>query len=171
MRDIQKEVNALILSKVGAYELIATQFAKSRFLVQTQQYGTNQDQLDQLMKLQQSVYVKVSVKDNSISFKLDFQNPSPYLHIIQMGMPPPLTGGKDGIVTMPDGSTRPTNVPQSLWGQPIPQYAKPAKDVIGNINTMLMQLISQFVHQCIQNSQAQIAALVKKEVMLEDWSE
>lgn len=130
-------------------------------------YGQNSEELSAMEKIASQIRCEVTLSGNGISLSIDYEggDSGDYLDIIQHGMPAPLTGGQGGIVTNPDGSTRQSNVPEELWGNPIDEYAKAGTDVQGEIEQMLNTLFSEEVRSIASSSSAEIAAIAKKQIL------
>jgi len=75
-----------------------------------------------------------------------------------------LSGGRNGTVTEPDGTVRPTNVPQQLWGTPLPEYAKQPNAVSDGIKQMLQSLVPSWIRETVSDSKNEIARLAKAEI-------
>ena len=76
-------------------------------------------------------------------------------------MPAPVTGGAGGFVHNPDGSVETSEVPPTLWGNPIPEFAKTGSDVLDEVKHMLEQLFFDEVQNIVQDSKQEIAAIAK----------
>lgn len=129
---------ALIASKAQDYQSMAENFAKSRFLLASIEYGQNEDETRALEKIASGIKCKISQTESGITMDIDFDgnDAGNYLEIIESGMPAPVTGGAGGFVHNPDGSTETSKVPPELWGNPIPEFAKSGSDVLGEVKNM-----------------------------------
>ena len=158
---INNKIIDVIKDSVQDFTILAQNFAKSRFLVLTTEFGQNQEELDALNHLADRIRCNINKTDSGVSLSIEYDDDYEYLNVIQEGMDAPLTGGNNGIVTNPDGSTEQSKVPQTLWGTPLEQYAKEGEDVIGEIRTMLTDLFKDRVQEAVSESKQKITDIVK----------
>lgn len=156
--DMTAKLRTLVAAKSKGFKMIGEAFAKTRFMVAASEYGDNPDEQHALAQISDAFRCDVVETAEGVRLVFDTDNGDPgnYLNIIEEGMPPPLSGGNNGIVTLPDGSTRPSRVPEQLHGQPIEEYAEPASDVINELETMLGDLFADHVHNVIGESRNEI---------------
>lgn len=167
MAAYESEILSQIFNRAKSYESFAEEFAKSRFMVLSSAYGQNSEELAALEKIASQIKCTVQISGAGISQTIDFESgdSGDYLDVIEHGMPAPQTGGQGGTVTNPDGSTRPSNVPEQLWGNPIDEYAKVGAEVQSEVNTMLSGQFAEEVRSIVSNSNADIARIVKNEFL------
>lgn len=144
----------------------ATSILKSRWAVAASA-AQNEKELAEYEKIADSYEYSVIQNGSSVSFVRKQRTESPYQKIIEEGMPAPLSGGEGGTVTEPDGSTRPSLVPEQLQGQELPWYAKDPNPISEEAETMLETLTAQWVEETIDESQDEIAEEAMKEWMPE----
>lgn len=159
----------LISSEAHKYQQMAENFAKSRFLLASIEYGQNEDEAQALEKIADGIKCTISSVSTGLTLDIDFDNNDAghYLDVIQGGMGAPVTGGEGGFVHNPDGSTETSKVPPELWGNPIPEFAKQGSDVLGEVRMMLQQLFADEVRNIVQEQKPQIATLVKNYLVAE----
>lgn len=159
--NINDQVIELIANDVQEFTEFARNFAKSRFAVLTTEFGSNQEELDAINHLADTIKVKINKTDSGVSLSVYYDDDYEYLDVIQNGMEAPLSGGNNGIVTNPDGSKTNSNVPRNLWGQPLDEYAKEGEDVIGEIRMMLTDIFKERVQEAVTECKPQIANIAK----------
>lgn len=165
MSNTKLDVLPIISEKLDGFEDFAKRFAESRFLVATSEYGSNAEETAALEQIAENIVCNLSTVGNGFSLNVDIgSNNHPYLNIIQEGMDAPLTGGDNGYVTLPDGSTRLSNVPEQLWGNPLPEYAKVGMDVVEEIRTMLTDLLVDQINDAVAASKEQIAQAARTHI-------
>lgn len=160
------DVASIISEKVMAFQDIAVQFGKSRFLVCMDEYGKNSKEAETVERISNSFRCEV-VQDGQaflLYFHMDEDDPGGYLEIIDGGMPAPLAGGHHGTSHNPDGTTYASPTPVSKWNEPIEEYAKPASGIIYEIKTMLADLFKDAVKAAISESKSEILNIVKAQV-------
>lgn len=155
----------IISNQVQDFTEFAQNFAKSRFAVLTTEFGENQEELDAIDYLVSKIKCNIQRTDSGVSLFIGYDEDYEYMNVIQEGMEAPLTGGNNGIVTNPDGSTTYSNVPPQLWGTPIEQYAKEGEDVIGEIKMMLTDLFKERVQEAVSECKSQIAKEAKSHII------
>ena len=160
--DVNKVIS-LIANKAQGYQTMAQNFAKSRFLLAAIEYGQNEDETEALEKIADGIKCIITPTSAGVTLDVDFDDSDQgnYLEIIQHGMPAPVTGGAGGFVHNPDGSVETSEVPPSLWGNPIPEFAKTGSDVMEEVKTMLKQLFTDEVNNIVRDSREEIATIAK----------
>lgn len=118
-------------------------------------------------KIAESMQYSLDQDGSTIKLKSQEKDVSPYLSVIENGMDAPLSGGRNGTVTNPDGSVRPTNVPQALWGTPLPEYAKEPNPVTDGIKQMLKSLVPQWIRETVSGAKTEIAQIIKPRIAKE----
>lgn len=166
---LQNQICNLIAGKAESFQPFAESFAKQRFLLYSSEFGTNAEEIEALQKIASVITVKISRSGTEVNLDFDFDNGDRgnYLEVIEDGMDAPLTGGHNGIVTNPDGSTRPSNVPEQLWGNPIDSYAKSGSEVIDEVKMMLKDLFTNRIREIVSENKGEIARLAKSEIVQE----
>lgn len=154
------DIVSIIMPKISGWQMTAINFAKSRFLVAASEYGMNDKESAELMNIADGITIEIFQEGNSVGMNINYGQ-SPYLDIIQNGMPAPLTGGDGGTAHNPDGSTYQSNVPVILQGQPIESFAKQGEDVMGEIGTMISDLFRQEIIACVDESHAELGEALK----------
>lgn len=158
------DVINIIASKLDGYELEAEQLGRSRFMILCMDNATNEDEIREIEKIANSFRYSVVATAEGCELRREIMK-SPYAEIIENGMPAPLTGGQGGLVHMPDGTTRPSNVPEQLWGYEIPEYAKQGTSAFEEMDNMQRSLFPQAVKDATQASRKDFAELVKNELI------
>ncbi len=160
------EIMNILLPRVQEFKDTAINFAKSRFVVAADEFGSNSEERAELDSIAESISVEIfSDGGNSVGMNIKYGH-SPYLDIIQNGMPAPLSGGDGGMVTEPDGSQRPSLVPEQLQGQTLPEYSKTGKDVMGEVATMMQDLFKAAVQEAVSNSKQDIGNYISKTYLI-----
>ena len=147
----------IIAENLADWNITAQNFAKTRFLVNAEEFGSNADERAELMSISESITCSIINEGNTVSLQIDYGT-SPYLDIIQGGMPAPETHG-GGSIELPSGDQAPSNAVTS--GVPLPWYSKAGEDVMGEVATMLHDLFKQAVQAAVSNSKDAIAEQVK----------
>jgi len=153
------DIMSIILPYVESYKTTLIEFAKSRFLVAAQEFGMNEKETAELSAIADSINVEIVSGGSSIDFNITFGT-SPYLDIIQNGMPAPLSGGNGGIATNPDGTSYVSDVPIPFQGEPIESFSKTGQDVIGEIGTMAVNIGRDIVSDAANAANTEIAQAV-----------
>lgn len=169
MNEIQKTITSVQCSKAKDFEMTAEAFARSRFMVRSSEYGENVDEMEALQKIADGIKCRVEQSDSGISQAIDFDDNDRgnYLEVIEEGMSAPLTGGDNGIVTEPDGSTRQSNVPERLWGNPIEEYSKQGSEILEEIRMMLQDLFRTYIQELISDSRSELVNIARNYVVQE----
>ena len=154
----------ILLPHLDWFKLLAQEFAKSRFLVNASEYGMNDKESEELMKIADGINISLSSGGSSLQLEITYGE-SPYLNIIENGMSAPLAGGDNGVVTNPDGSQEPSEVPEPLWGNPIDSYAKEGEDVMGEVKEMLTSLFRDAVVQAAGEARPEIIETIRPELV------
>ena len=157
----------LVAQKAKAYEPIARNFAQSRFLLASIEYGQNEEEIDALQKIAEGIQCKISASETGVSQDIDFDDNDSgnYLEIIDQGMPAPLAGGSGGFAHNPDGSVYRSLYPEHLWGSPLEELSKPGSDTLDEVRKMLSQLFADEVRNIIAESKSDIAAIAKRGIV------
>jgi len=131
----------LIAQRAKNYESMARNFAQSRFLLASIEYGQNEAETEALQKIAAGIQCKIVATDTGVSLDIDFDNNDSgnYLEIIEEGMLAPLAGGSGGFAHNPDGSVYRSNYPEHLWGTPLEDLSKPGSDTLDEVRKMLSQ--------------------------------
>ena len=164
---MNEQIIKIITDHIQDFTEFAQSFAKSRFAVLTTEFGSNQKELDALDYLASKIKCSIKETGSGVSLSVDYDEDYEYFDVIQQGMEAPLTGGNNGVVTNPDGSTTHSNVPEQLWGTPIEEYAKEGEDVIGEIKMMLTDLFKERVQEAVSECRSQIADVAKAYIIKE----
>lgn len=166
MSELQNNVMALQMDRVKNFEFAAEAFARSRFMLRTSEYGDNEEEVSALQDIAENIKCTVETSGDGVSLNIDFDSgdKGDYLEIIENGMPAPQTGGKGGVVTNPDGSTRLSEVPQQLWGNPIEEYSEQGSEILQEIKTMLTSLFKTYVEDVISDCRSEITKIAKEYV-------
>ena len=165
----KEAVISLIAGKAQSFQPFAESFAKSRFLLYSVEFGQNEEEAAALQQIADGIQCRIASTDGGIDLTIDFDNGDrgEYLDVIEGGMDAPLTGGHGGIVTNPDGTTRPSLVPEPLWGNPIDEYAKAGSDVCEEVRMMLKDLFADRVREIVSECKPMIAQAARKEIVQE----
>lgn len=158
--DTNIDIVSILMPRVQDFRMSAVNFAKSRFLVAASEFSSNEEETAELMSIADSITIDIFAEGSSVGMNIEYGH-SPYLGIIQEGMETPLSGGSGGMVTLPDGSTRLSLVPEQLQGQELPEYSKAGQDVMGEVATMMKDLFRQAVEDSVQDSKPEIAEAFK----------
>lgn len=158
------DIASIAAAKLRGYELFAEQVGKSRFMVLCMDIGANPNETKEIEKIANSFRYSVKATEAGVELGRSYLN-SPYEDIIENGMPAPKAGGSGGLVHMPDGTTRSSNVPHQLWGNEIPEYAKQGTSAFREMDMMQSSLFPQEVKAAIQASRSDLAKLVKGEMV------
>ena len=121
----------------------------------------NEKEQAEYERIADSMSYRLISNGTSVSLNGQEKQELPFQEIIEYGMTAPLSGGRNGTVTEPDGSTRPTNVPNQLWGTPLPEYAKEPNPVSDGIQQMLQTLVPSWIEETVSDSKTEIAQLIK----------
>lgn len=161
--DFEVKLRSLIAERSRGFKTVGEAFAKTRFMVAASEYGDNPDEQHALAQISDAFRCDIVATSEGVRLMFDTDNNDPgnYLSIVEGGMPPPLSGGNNGIVTLPDGSTRRSRVPEQLQGQPIEEYAEPASDIMDELETMLGDLFADYVNNAVDESKSDIIAHVQ----------
>lgn len=158
-------IAGIIAGDVMSFEPMATNFAKSRFMVLATEYSGNEKEAAEVERLANAVLCSISQSGSGFSLNTEFQENSNYFEIMTNGMPAPLAGGSGGIAHNPDGSTYHSNVPPHLWGTVLEELAKTGTDIVGEIKMMLTDLFRNRVQEAVNNNKPSIAQLAKQVLM------
>lgn len=161
--ELKSGVCKLVSQKAASFRPFAENFAKQRFLLYGTEFGANAEETEALQQIAAGIRCDITQDDNSVSIDIDFDtgDRGNYLEVVEDGMDAPLTGGHNGIVTNPDGSTRPSRVPEQLWGNPIDAYAKSGSEVLDEVKMMLKDLFSNRIREIVSESKPEIARMAK----------
>ena len=167
--NLQRDMCSLIASRAKEFQDFAESFARSRFLLHSTEFGQNNEETEALQNIAAGIKCEIVQSDSGVSLSIDFDDgdTGEYLDVVEHGMPPPLTGGRGGIVTNPDGSTYPSRVPKQLWGNPIDEYAKTGSDVLDEVKMMLKDLFTQRVKEITSECKPELTKLAKSYVTQE----
>ena len=157
--DFEVKLRSLIAERSRGFKTVGEAFAKTRFMIAASEYGDNPDEQHALAQISDAFRCDIVATSEGVRLMFDTDNNDPgnYLSIVEGGMPPPLSGGNNGIVTLPDGSTRPSRVPEQLQGQPVEEYAEPASEIMEQLTSMLRDLFADYVRNVIHESKKDIA--------------
>ena len=158
------DVVGIVASKLSGYETTAEQICRSRFMICCLDEGLNDVEKEEVIKISNSFRYYKKITGNEIQLGREYLQ-SPYNEIIENGMPAPYTGGTGGLVHMPDGSTKPSNVPIQLWGQEIPEYAKAGTSAFEETDKIQQTLFPQEVRNAVQGSHSELTQLAKKDIL------
>ena len=162
------EITDIVAEDIFAFQNIATEFAKSRFLVLAEEFNENEKEAAEIQKIANFIKCIIFLEGDSFQLKIDLKDSSSnYLEIIDTGMDAPLAGGHGGIAVNPDGSTYRSQVPTELWGTRLDALAEEGIDVLGEIKRMLTDLFKDHIAQVISQSKPKIAELAKKHILQE----
>lgn len=150
-----------IMSRLSGYESQAEQIGRSRLMIYCMDIGANPDEQKEIERIANSFKYEVSNSGDEIELHRQYLQ-SPFEDIIENGMAAPYTGGEGGLVHLPDGGTRPSNVPEQLWGHEIPWYAKQGTAAFSEMDTMQRSLFSQAVRDAVQASRSDYADQVRR---------
>lgn len=141
----------------------ATQLRRSQW-ASAASAATNEKEQAEYERIAESSRYDLNQNGSSVVLKETDVDESPFQKNVEEGMEPPLSGGHNGIVTNPDGSTEPSRVPRQLWGTPLPEYAKEPNEVSEGVKKMLQTLVPGWVNDAVDDSQEEIAAALKGEI-------
>ena len=125
----------------------------------------NEKELAEYEKIKNSKKYSFVQKGSTVVLEEQEKDTSPFLAIIEGGMEAPPAGGSNGTVTNPDGSTYQSQVPPSLWGTPLPEYAKDPNPISEGVQIMLQTLVPQWVRDTVASSKGDIATICRNEVI------
>lgn len=154
-------IASIIADDVLSFEPMATNFAKSRFMVLASEFGSNEKEAAEVQKIADAVQCVIKQDGDGFSLDIDFPDNSNYLEIIQNGEPKPVAGGSGGVAHNPDGSPYRSAVPRQFWGNVLDSLAKVGINIIGEIKTMLTGLFRDHVQSVVSSHKSDIAALFK----------
>lgn len=154
------DIVSIVLPKVQSWQSTAINFASTRFLVAASEFGMNDKESAELLKIAEGIQCEIFANGSSIGLNITYGH-SPYLDIIQNGMPAPLSGGDGGIAHNPDNSTYTSAVPANLQGQVLEGFAKEGEDVMGEVAMMLRDLFRDEVQSAVGESKTEIAEAFK----------
>lgn len=163
------DILALIAGKAEGFKEMAENFAKSRFLLASIEYGQNEEEMSALERIAEGIKCEIEQSGSSVSLSIDYdeEDDGSYLEIIQEGMPAPYAGGDGGIVKNPDGTFSDSNVNPSLWGTRLDMYAKQGSDTLEEVNRMLTDLFTAEVQGIVAASHSEIAGIAKRYIVQE----
>lgn len=163
MVEVHDHIINLLATRAKDFEIPAEAFARSRIMLLSSEYGDNAEERAALQNIAEGIKCTVNASDDGVSLSIDYdsRDPGGYLSVVDGGLEAPQTGGKHGTVTMPDGSTRHSNVPSVLWGNPIEEYAEPPSGVVEEIKMMLTDLFKEHLSLLIAENKSEIAKAVK----------
>lgn len=159
----------IVTKKMFPFEHFAQTFAQQRFLLYSTEFGTNTEETEALQQIAAAIRCNIEQSDGGVSIYIDFDagDRGNYLEVVEEGMDAPLTGGHNGVVANPDGSTLPSNVPEHLWGNPIDSYAKSGSEVLEEVKMMLKDLFTARVREVVSESKPELAKMAKEYVAQE----
>lgn len=157
----QEQVVEIIVQHLDWFQLLGQEFAKSRFLVCASEYGMNENESAELMRIADGIQIKIQANGTSISLGIEYVD-SPYIGIIQEGMEAPVTHGGEET-TLPDGSKVPSNAVTN--GVELPQYAKEGEDVMGEVKEMMESLFREAINTAAGDASGDIAEIVLKPIL------
>lgn len=156
----------IIASRLSDYPIEAEQVGRTRFMVLCMDIGANPDEVAEIEKIANSFRYVFSKEGDEVQLSREVCQ-SPYAEIIENGMSAPLTGGEGGLVHMPDGTTRRSNVPEQLWGHELPEYAKKGTGAFEEMDRMQRTLFPQAARDAAQASRSDFSVLAKKKMIEE----
>jgi hypothetical protein len=135
-------------------------------MLRSSEYGDNDEEMKALEDIANGIKCRVESTEEGLSLAIDYEyeDPGDYLSVIEDGMSAPLTGGNNGIVTNPDGSTRQSEVPPELWGNPIEEYSEAGSEIKDEIHAMVSDLFASYVETLVSESRSEIAEIAKRHV-------
>lgn len=157
----QEQIVEIIVQHLDWFQLLGQEFAKSRFLVCASEYGMNENESAELMRIADGIQIKIQANGTSISLGIEYVD-SPYIGIIQEGMEAPVTHGGEET-TLPDGSKVPSNAVTN--GVELPQYAKEGEDVMGEVKEMMESLFREAINTAAGDASGDIAETVLKPIL------
>ena len=165
----QQDFINIIAGKISGFEEFAKNFGQQRFLVYKSAIHAPDEGADAIAKEDAEMEkiasaFRCEVQQEGGKFTLFFyfdESGSPFIPVVDAGMPAPLAGGNHGISTNPDGSTYASPTPVNRWYEPVPGYAKPATGVFNEIKIMLADLFRNEMEEVIAESKQEMLALVK----------
>lgn len=163
MVEMQDRIINLLAARAKSFEMPAEAFARSRIMLLSSEYGDNAEERAALQNIAEGIKCTVNASADGASLSIDYdsRDPGDYLSVVDGGLEAPQTGGNHGTVTMPDGSTRRSNVPPALWGNPIEEFAEPPSGVVEEIKMMLTDLFTEHLRLLIAENKSEIAKTVK----------
>ena len=151
------DIASIIQPKLVGWQTTGQNFAKQRFLVNADEFGANAQEREELMNIADGIACTISSDGGSVALQIEYGH-SPYLDIIQNGMPAPVTHG-GGEITLPSGETELSRAATS--GVELPWYSKAGEDVMGEVSTMLQSLFRDAVQDAIGESRSEIVEAAK----------
>lgn len=159
-------VLSAIAPDVTAFETMATNFAKSRFLVLSTEFNDNEKEAAEIEKIADRVRCTIELDGSAFLLHINFEERSGnYFEIMTEGMPAPLTGGEGGIAHNPDGTAYHSAVPPQFWGQPLEGFAETGVDIVGEIKMMLTDLFKNHIQEAVRNNKQEIAEIAKASIL------
>lgn len=161
---LSSDIVSIAESKLSGYDSEAEQVGRSRFMILCMDMGANPEEVAEIEKIADSFRYTVIKEGDELQLSREVCQ-SPYAEIIENGMPAPYTGGEGGLVHMPDGTTRASNVPVQLWGHELPEYAKAGTSAFEEMDLMQKTLFPQAVRDAVQASRQEYSEIAKQEIL------
>lgn len=159
-----RDVVDIVISRLSGYEAEAEQIGRTRFMVLCTDIGANPEEIAEIEKIANSFRYTVTKEGDEAQLSREVCQ-SPYAEIIENGMSAPYTGGQGGLVHMPDGTARSSNVPVQLWGHELPEYAKQGTGAFEEMDRMQQTLFPQAARDAVQASHREFSELAKEEIL------
>ena len=161
------DIASIIAPEVYDFEVLATAFAKSRFLALSAEFNSNAEEAEEIENIADHIVCKISNDSSSFALSLDYIDDSNYFELINKGSPAPLAGGDNGIAHNPDGTPYYSRVPEQLWGTRLDFLARQGIDIIGETKQMLLDLFKDRITEAIQAAKQRIAEAFKPMIAAE----
>lgn len=146
----------------------ATELLRSRWAVAASA-AQNEKEAAEYEKIADNIKYVVVQNGASVSFVLKIAEHVPFQEVIEEGMPAPLSGGNNGLVTEPNGDTHISNVPSQLWGTELTWYAKAPNPITEEANKMLATLAPDMIRAAVSACNGRItkeaASYFKSEIL------
>lgn len=128
------------------------------------EYGDNEEEYDALERISNAFNCHVAQTEEGLrlTFDTDGGDKGNYLDVIEDGLPAPISGGNNGIITNPDGSMRRSLVPEQLQGTLLPWYEEPASNVMNELKIMLADLFRDYTENLVHDYRSEISDIMKR---------
>jgi hypothetical protein len=128
----------------------------------------NEKEQAEFEKIGTSLRYTITAEGSSVSVRQEQLTESPFQSVIEQGLSGLVSGGHDGFVTEPDGTTRESNVNPNLRGQSVDfLYARPADPVSDGINTINGQKIPEWAQEEFNSSKGEITSDIIRPMIIE----
>ena len=138
--DFTSALSEVLQEAASALKDFFSNLVRSERMKESGEYLDNPEEAAQMEAEINATGVDFYIDGSSISVKI-VTSESLYDKVSTEGKEESYSGGQGGSVTLPDGTVVDSEVPQQLWGQPVPNSAEPPSVWKENAITMIKSLL------------------------------